>query len=307
MTAMASPREILRSSSRARARRVLREQGRHDAQHVLVARRQGQVAGAQPDHDLGHRVVAQPERQGAGVGDDRSRRRDLGPVDREARVRQHERLSDRAQRQHRVIADPVDDPGGGVERVGALAEQHLVDHAAQHHAQGVERRSGEQSDDRENAGRGVGQAEHVEDGDEPDEQGDVDDEYEPEHDDVHDERAYVDQTGSTYAHGHGRPDGREQDRSDHHGGVPGGQEPAVADDDPRGAQGQDGPQDRQPVVLVGSVEPPPRVRDQGQREDDHHGPADRTSRWRTPCPSAPAPMTSTKQQKSTAWWRRTRG
>ncbi len=91
-------------------------------------------------------------------------------VDHERGVRDDQRLPDRPQRDDRVRADPPGHRRRGAERVGPLAEQQLVDDAAEQHAGRVVGRRGERRDQGLRAGvelvgtQGVeqGQREHEE-------------------------------------------------------------------------------------------------------------------------------------------------
>ena len=127
----------------------LGQQRSRDPQHVLVACGQGQVARPQADHDLADRVWPQGERQPPGVGDRGSRGGELGAAGGQTRVRQHEGLADGAGREYGVIADPVGDPGRGVERVWPAAEEQFVGDAAQRDAQPVEADCVQGGDERE--------------------------------------------------------------------------------------------------------------------------------------------------------------
>ena len=129
-------------------------------QHLLVAGGERQVARPQPHHQLPGAV----EVEGPGVGGLGARDRERYAVDHQRGVRHDQRLADRPQRDERVLADPAGHGGGGAQRVRALAEQQLVDHAAQDHAGGLVRRRRQRGEQPQRAGVEVIGPEGVEQG-----------------------------------------------------------------------------------------------------------------------------------------------
>ena len=112
-------------------------------EHLLVAGRERQVARAQPDHQLAGAV----EVEGAGVGGLGAGRRQRYAVDQQRGVRDDQRLADRPQRHDRVRADPAGHRRRGAERVRPLAEEQLVDDAAEDDAGGVVGRGAQRGDE----------------------------------------------------------------------------------------------------------------------------------------------------------------
>ena len=72
-------------------------------------------------------------------------------VDHQRGVRDDQRLADRPQRDHRVLADPAGHRRRGAERVRAVAEEQLVDDPAQHHAGRVVGRRGQRGEEGQRA------------------------------------------------------------------------------------------------------------------------------------------------------------
>jgi len=198
------------------------------------------------------------------VGDGGAGGGELDTTRREARIGQDERLADRAQREHGVIAHPVDDPGRRVERVGPVAEQRLVDDSAQHHPERVERGCGDGPDQGEDPRRRVRLSQELQHRDELDEDRDVHDDDDDHDEDVHDQAANVDHAWTEHADRHRRRDRREDECPDHPGGNLRHQEERVPEDHDGRADRQALPEDRQPVPLVGVLITPPHVRQQAE-------------------------------------------
>ena len=136
--AMVWPRDSIRSSARARARRVWASRG-------TVSRRPARRRGRRPGLPDGVRPRARRRRRGRGCACAWWPCRSCQglAVDQQGGVRHDQRLTDRPERRQRVLADPAHHLRRGAERVGSLAEQQLVDHSSHHHLGGVEQDGGQ--------------------------------------------------------------------------------------------------------------------------------------------------------------------
>ena len=149
MAAIAAPRDSWRSSARARARSVWASSGAAIRSTCSSPADRARSPGRRPITISP--TVSGPRESGSppGVGDRGSRGGELGAAGGQTRVRQHEGLADGAGREYGVIADPVGDPGRGVERVWPAAEEQFVGDAAQRDAQPVEADCDQGGDERE--------------------------------------------------------------------------------------------------------------------------------------------------------------
>ena len=125
-------RDSCRSAARARARIVWASSGATSRSTCSSPREKDRSPGRRPTTSSASAPSSGKGRVCvSGVPDTASSR----AVFADGGIRQHERLADRPQREHRVVADLPGHLAGRAERVGPAPEQQLVDHPTQHHLQ----------------------------------------------------------------------------------------------------------------------------------------------------------------------------